>query len=227
MLSRPEKVLGLIWDGTGYGTDGQVWGGEFYLFEEGKMHHLAHIGEFPHFLGDKMSREPRLAAFALSQENPALCASLATKFSPSEWQAYTQLVRKAPLRCRSMGRLFDAVASRLGLADFQSYEGEAALYLEVCARDYFKKNGFRRIPAYLAEASPPDNVATFLFAQVAKDCEAGKDKTWIAARFHCALLELMAQTAARHQVSHLAFSGGVFQNSLLLDLIKKIFIFSL
>ncbi|GAB4404794.1 MAG: carbamoyltransferase HypF [Microscillaceae bacterium] len=221
LLSCPDKVLGLIWDGTGYGADGQVWGGEFYLFEEGKMHHLAHIGEFPHFLGDKMSREPRLSAFALSQENPALCASLAHKFSPSEWQAYTQLVRKAPLRCRSMGRLFDAVASQLGLADFQSYEGEAALYLEVCARNYFKKNGFRRIPAYLAEAFPPDNVATFLFAQVAKDCEAGKDKTWIAARFHCALLELIAQTAARHQVRHLAFSGGVFQNSLLLDLIKK------
>ncbi len=223
LLSTKEKILGVIWDGTGYGTDGQVWGGEFFVYQQGMIERVGHIGEFPQLLGDKMSLEPRIAALALSRGDVSVINILQPKFSAIEWQNYLVILQNSSLKSTSMGRLFDAVASLLGLADKQSYEGEAALYLEVLARKYFKQKGLLRLESCItfSENAPKEATAQHIFQALAEAYQAGKDKSYLAAQFHCTLLDWIEMQAKRFQTKHLAFSGGVFQNSLLIDLVKR------
>ncbi len=222
LLLAKEKILGIIWDGTGYGTDGNTWGGEFFIYQQATIERVGHIGEFPQFLGDKMSLEPRIAALGMSEGKPDTATLLKSKFSEIEWQNYLTLLQKTARKSTSMGRLFDAVASLLGLADKQSYEGEAALYLEVLARKYFKQKGLLRLESCInfSEALP-EQIAQHIFQVLALEYQQGKDKSYLAAQFHCTLLDLVEAQARKFQTEHLAFSGGVFQNSLLIDLIQK------
>ena len=68
LLNKQEPILGFIWDGTGYGDDGQIWGSELFSYKEGCFSRIAHLEYFPVLLGDKMSKEPRLSALSILKQ---------------------------------------------------------------------------------------------------------------------------------------------------------------
>lgn len=224
LLNSREPVLGIVWDGTGLGTDGQIWGGEFFEYTSGnEIRRIAHIGSFKHILGDKMVREPRISALSvLSEYAPEHISFLQEKFNEHERENYSKLIRQSRLRSTSMGRLFDAVASLLNLTDIHSYDAEASIRLENSAWQYFYENGIDFHLSYLQDELP-ENFTEFIISQILKDIFAKTEKSLIAARFHLSLARYIFLVAEKHNYKHIAFSGGVFQNAVLTGLILKIF----
>ena len=219
LLQSEEPVLGVIWDGTGYGDDGQIWGGEYFRFADGLMERVAHISYFDHLFGDKMPREPRLSAFTLTKGIAGAEEVLRPKFSAKEWQIYQRQLQKGnPLKTSSMGRLFDGVSSLLGICDQMSFEGEAAMYLEVEAKRYIRQHG---VPAKWYPVEDGTNWRS-LIQGVLQDLRAKKEVSYIAAKFHLSLVEEIRVVAKKQQVKKLAFSGGVWQNALLVDLVIEL-----
>lgn len=211
LLEQAEPVLGVIWDGVGLGEDGQIWGGEFFVYQQKQFQRKSHFQYFPYFMGDKMAREPRLAAFAIL--GPDLF--LEPKFSAAEWSNYQVLwQKKHVVQTSSMGRIFDAVAALLGIMDAQTYEGEAALRLEELAWTYWQ--GDNPTPdSYIFDTQPSPQ---YFLLQIKADVEAGLPINLIAFKFHFSLIELIKTMAKAEQLQCIAFSGGVWQNSLLVDL---------
>lgn len=123
-----KKVLGVVFDGTGYGDDVAIWGGEFFDYEFHKIKRINHIDYFDWLLADKMSKEPRISLLSLS--SPEMASVLAEKFTENELKTYQSLKKSNTLKTSSVGRLFDAIASLLNITDFNTYEGEAAILLE-------------------------------------------------------------------------------------------------
>ena len=215
LLSSKERVLGVVWDGTGLGEDKQIWGGEFFVFSEGEFNRHTHFDYFPFILGDKMPREPRIAALAASWEIEGIEDLLVKQFSDAEWKIYQQLLRRQkPLHTSSVGRLFDAVAALLEIRSVQSFEGQAAMELEGLAIQYFKKEGLDGAIDYF-----PKGKTTALIRSIVRDVKRGISKEKIAANFHYTLVKMLERIANDLKINKLAFSGGVFQNSLLIDLL--------
>ncbi|RMG32070.1 MAG: carbamoyltransferase HypF [Bacteroidetes bacterium] len=222
LLQSPGPVLGVIWDGAGLGEDGQIWGGEFFVYETHAFRHCGQLMPFVQLAGDKMAREPRLSALAACHGLEAALPLLEEKFSPAEWRVYQRLLQRVgALRTSSMGRLFDAVAALLGIMDVQTYEGEAAMRLEALAQTYFRRHGLHAARAY---ALGPGQVGTIstpsLLNGVLADLKAGKSREWIAACFHFSLVKAVQHTARKLGITQIAFSGGVFQNAVLTDLLR-------
>lgn len=213
-----EPVLGVIWDGTGYGTDGKIWGSEFFLWKRQKMERIGHLAYFPSLAGDKMAREPRLSALAVT---PAEYRDLlSSRFTPQEWTIYMALLASETLETSSMGRLFDAVASWCGLCDISTYEGAAALLLETLATSFLNeyKDYYHSYPLEFENNKINTNA---LVSFVIEDVRNGVDPAEIAARFHCSLVETIRLVARSSGTKQIAFSGGVFQNALLVTLIER------
>lgn len=221
LIQGSGPVLGIIWDGTGLGDDGQIWGGEFFTYDQRKFVRCAHFDYFRHIAGDKMALEPRLAALSCCRKVHGAYSLLKNKFSATEWKIYHKLLEKeGTLQCSSVGRIFDAVASLLGIMDLQNYEGEAALRLEDLAMEYFQKKGLDLASDYFYQSDGSTSLPTAqLLSGIVADILKGESPALIAARFHCALVELIVMVAKRQGIKKLAFSGGVFQNGLLVDLL--------
>jgi hydrogenase maturation protein HypF len=214
LMDAGRPVLGVIWDGTGWGEDGHVWGGEFFVFKNRIFDRVTHLPYFDHLLGDKSSREPRLSALSLCEGIPGAQALLRAKFTEKEWNIYNvMLTRDHNMMTSSVGRLFDGVASLLGLCDKSTYEGEAAMALEACAA---------KAPAEIvpSKASAKFDLKKWMSGFVA-EIQAGVPKELLAFRFHVAMVNWIEEIAIQTQVDRLAFSGGVFQNALLVELIRK------
>lgn len=222
LLHEEEPVLGVIWDGTGLGTDGNIWGGEFFLYSAYSFERIGHLDYSPNISGDKMAREPRLSAFALCRELEGSEALLRNKFSSTEWDIYRKIAaREQALQSSSMGRLFDAVASLLGIIDHQSWEGAAALMLEEKATKWFQNNGIQGTIPYSLNIVNGGIVAyRDLLQEIIRDINSGRDPGEIAARFHLSLVGLIHDFAGMTGAKKIAFSGGVFQNALLADLLS-------
>ncbi|TDB60395.1 carbamoyltransferase HypF [Arundinibacter roseus] len=221
LLNISESVAGIVWDGAGFGPDdGQIWGGEFFIYSNKKIERVAHFDYFESMLGDKMAREPRISALCLCKNIPQATELLKPKFSEKERQIYQKMLAQNTLKTSSAGRLFDGVASLLGLGDRQSYEGQAALRLEQLAAGYFRTHGLSSLDSYL-----PDFTATGLLSTqqmirgVVQDLADEKPKDWIAAKFHLSLVGCIAAFARQQAVTKIACSGGVFQNAVLVDLL--------
>ncbi|TAI49258.1 carbamoyltransferase HypF [Flagellimonas allohymeniacidonis] len=220
LIQKSERVLGIIWDGTGYGNDGNSWGGEFLVYENRKIKRLVHIAYVPLILGDKMATEPRLSALSHSGQNPAILPLLKDKFSTQEWKIYQRLLDNgSPLKTSSMGRLFDAVACLLGIMDTQTYEGEAALQLETMAQTYFDYHEGAAYSGYDTQISYLEGISTMpIIEGVVRDLNNGTSKNEIAFKFHYSLVRMVEEIALTNAMEKIAFSGGVFQNGLLVDL---------
>jgi hydrogenase maturation protein HypF len=221
LLAHNEPVLGVIWDGTGLGDDGNIWGGEFFKYENGTMLRCYYFDYFPYVLGDKMAQEPRLSALAVCQDAMGATTLLEPKFTSTEWALYQKiLAQHNGLQCSSVGRIFDAVASLLGICDKQSYEGEAALYLQTMAEQYMAEHGDNMQESYFMDGAHYYRLPTAtLFSGIIRDIHKGRSKAWIAAKFHCSLVHIVGIIANNVGVTKLAFSGGVFQNVLLVRLL--------
>lgn len=220
LLESRQPVLGVIWDGTGMGNDGNSWGGEFFCFEKNKMKRVAQLDYFPNLLGDKMAIEPRLSVLALLGEDGGMATRLAAMFTKPEWNFYQQLLQKPPvLFTSSMGRLFDAVACIITGISKQSYEGEAAMHLETLANKWVRKNGLSLPQSYWEIAFKEQAFSGgLLLRTLVKDLENGMEAAFVAAKFHATLVDSIAFFAAKANAGHICFSGGVFQNALLVNM---------
>ncbi len=221
LLDEQEQILGIMWDGTGFGNDRQIWGGEFFIYHQRRFLGVAHFDYFNHFLGDKMATEPRLSAFSLCYEIDEAASILKPKFTAAEWNNYHQLIIINKLKTSSIGRMFDAVASLLGLIDRASYESEAAMLLEEEVQRYFK--GELNIPDTWLEVDSLENHLSTqsLIRKIIRKIKEGKDTSEIAAWFHVQLVLIIKKVAIRNHCNKICFSGGVFQNGLLVDLLIK------
>ncbi|QSR85291.1 carbamoyltransferase HypF [Methylacidimicrobium sp. B4] len=228
LLWERQPVLGAVWDGTGLGEDGTIWGGEFFLWREGQMERMAHLEEFPLLLGEKAIREPRLSALALWGSCASMRERLEARFRPAEWPIYQGLLAQGRFfRTTSVGRLFDGVASLLGLCDRASYEGEAAGRLETKALRYARSLGgvarWREEQPYPLPLLSGGVVSLEgLRAGIAGDLARSAPPEEIAFRFHRSLAELAGRVAESVGGQKLALAGGVFQNGLLVDLIEAL-----
>ncbi len=218
-LWNKEKVLGIVWDGIGFGTDTEIWGGEFFLYRNEEMERVSQLENFAWILGDKMSKTPKISALAVSGNNEALKEA----FDKNEWKIYTQLIEKSEVKTSSMGRFFDAVAFILGYEKQIYFEGEAAMWLEKISQEAFENN--HQPVDYLAGKNFENIPSKALFLRVLEEKIFGKDAGEIGLNFHYTLIKAIEKIAYRHfdklsvtKDRHLAFSGGVWQNSLLVDL---------
>ena len=217
LLHSDEPVLGIIWDGTGYGDDGAIWGGEHFIYSNGEMHRVEHLDYYSHILGDKMPREPRISALSIARDIPEAELLLRHKFTENEWKLFNSyLNEEAGWPTSSMGRFFDGIASLLDICDRQSYEGEAAMRLQTAASYGYKISHSRLEPYLIDELSP-----RMMAEAVMHDIHMHVPVNIIAARFHATLARWIRLSAEKLGIKKVAFSGGVFQNGLLVDLVWK------
>lgn len=215
LLDKEEPILCVVWDGTGYGQDKQMWGGEFFIYHNNHIKRSGHLSYTPVWQGDAMAREPRLSALLMCKDLEE-AALLKEKFTDAEWNYYTKLIQSKENRfTSSMGRLFDALASILNLCNHNTFEGEAAMLLESIARDGECEERYEVNWNYHTLEITP------LLAQIWKDVKAGVSAEKIAYKFHAFLAEAINYYASHHHVKDIALSGGVFQNTLLVELIEK------
>ncbi|HVP45022.1 MAG TPA: carbamoyltransferase HypF [Bryobacteraceae bacterium] len=197
--------LGVSWDGTGYGTDGTVWGGEFFLAEGAQFERIAHLRPFRLPGGEAAVREGWRSAASVQWE---AMGPEAVGNRPERQVLLRMLERgiNAPWTT-SVGRLFDAVASMTGIAQESRFEGQAAMLLE------------REIGELATDESYPlpDGDWGPLIEAVHQDVTRGEATARIAARFHNALANWIVRVAGRAGVPRVALSGGVFQNGYLVE----------
>ncbi len=219
LLTDPEPTLGVIWDGTGYGDDHTMWGGEFFVRDGEDYRRLAYLMPFPLILGDKMAREPRLSALSLTDGLANGTQIINDLFPEKVIDFYRRVLREDDqMMTSSMGRLIDGVAALLGLAKVQSFEGQAALYLETLAA---------RAPQTSAYPWTTENEGaldwTELIEHILADRKTGRAISEIAAAFHGSLVEKIGQIARAAGIKRIALSGGVWQNELLNHLVGQRF----
>ena len=211
-------ALGVAWDGTGFGLDGTIWGGEF--FKAGTdFERIAHLRTFALPGGEAAVREPRRCALGLLYEiygDAAFDMDIAPirAFSPGELPALRTMLRRsvnAP-RTSSAGRLFDAVASLSGLRQKASFEGQAAMELEFAAGDFETRE------SYPFEFGAPVLDWEPMIRGIVADAQAGGTARDISARFHSTLVRMIAAVAGAAGESRVVLSGGCFQNERLLRL---------
>lgn len=214
-------VLGLSWDGTGYGVDGTVWGGEFLECAGAEFRRVAHLRTFLLPGSDRAAREPRRSALGLlfetfgEQSSPMASAW----FTPAELNTLLAMLRRrvnSPTTS-SMGRLFDAVAALCGLPTITSFEGQAAMALEFAA-DVEEEGAY---PLRVVDASPAVVDWEPMLAAVLADRQAGVSAAKISARFHNALGELALSVARRWGGRQVVLTGGCFQNALLASRVRR------
>ena len=222
LLNCEDKILGVIWDGTGLGDDGNIWGGEFFVYEKGNVERAFHLDEFDFILGDKMPREPRISAMAVTHDIEGAEKYLKEKFSPPEWEIYQKLLaREKNMKSTSMGRLFDAAASILLNCDVHHFEAEASMRLENMASLCYYSNKLTLSDSYLDNNNNnAEGIVKQLFTRIFGDLEKGVKREKIATKFHISLVDYIIRVATKLKINKLAFSGGVFQNALLTDMIR-------
>ncbi len=213
-----EAVIGAAFDGTGFGEDGTIWGGEFLVAEYGKYQRAAHLESFPLPGGDAAIRRPARTALALlwslGMEWEEDLAPVKEFCAEDLVTLRVQLEKKinTPLTS-SMGRLFDAAAALAGVRQKVNYEGQAAIEFEALAEE-------AEAEAYaFGVESGSVGVRSALEALV-RDVRAGVAVSKISARFHNGLAQAVREMVKRISletgIRSVAFSGGVWQNLTLL-----------
>lgn len=226
---RTGPCLGLALDGTGFGPDGTVWGGELLLADLAAFSRAGHLAYVRLPGGEAAVRDPRRLAAAYlhaawGEDFPALTEPLHLRFDPLEWRIICHQLAtglNSPLTS-SAGRLFDAVAAALGVCRTRTYEGQPALELEMAA-DEEEEECYPAAVAWQGDTLVLDSIA--IFRAVVEDYLSGGEVSRIAARFHHSLAQLLAAACdclrERTGLGLVALSGGVFQNALLLTTLKK------
>jgi len=223
-------VLGVAWDGTGYGRDGTVWGGEFFVGDYSGFERIGHLRPFRLPGGDIAAKEPRRSALALLHEmglEPDTKAlDLVLALAPSEMQTLTTMLDRgynAPVTS-SAGRLFDGVSALLGLRQKNAFEGQAAMALEfalpapakaAAEPPYAMPLGRPTGPARHGGAGDPSGLALDwgpMVEGVLADKARGVAPSKISARFHNGLAEGIVAAARQAGQSRVVLSGGCFQN---------------
>lgn len=216
------RALGLAWDGTGYGPDGTIWGSEAFRVVPGQpLEHVAQIAPFPLPGGDAAAREPRRSALG------ALWAAFdgappidLLHFTASELRVLLRAVERGvnSPRCASMGRLFDAAAALLGLAQTCSFEGQAAMLLEAAARTVSTDEYYPfQVTSFTVDKAPVRWIMEWrpIIRGMMSDSQT-RSAGEAAAKFHNTLAEMALAVARAADEPTVILSGGCFQNRLLL-----------
>ena len=217
--SLNEKVLAFCFDGTGYGDDRTMWGGEVLIADRAAYRRIAHLRPFRLIGGEKAVKEPRRAALALLFEcftldevllmdNPAVKSFTATELVTLHkmWERGIN----APLSS-SVGRLFDAVAALGGIAQELGYEGESGLLIEAAADNAAAEEAFGYA---LSEGE-------INWEPMARELLVTSSVELIASKFIMMLCALIVDMADRHPTLPVVLSGGVFQNRLLVERVTQ------
>lgn len=214
------SALGVSWDGTGYGHDGTIWGGEFFISDDSGFRHAAQFRPFVLPGGEKAVKEPRRSAIGvlytmlgdqLFIEHPELL----TRFTEEELVLLRQMLSKK-IHCpitSSAGRLFDAVASLIGLRQQTNFEGQSAMMLEFTADsaiegifDYEILDGEKMIFNWQP-----------MIEEILIEMRRRVPASVLAAKFHNTLAEVIFEIAKRLDQKKVMLSGGCFQNAFLLE----------
>lgn len=238
-LTTDARVLGIAFDGTGAGTDGTIWGGEFLVASLGGFERAAHLRTWALPGGTASVRDARRNAFALLSElglleHPGAARLLDSLDEQTRSVTATMIERgiNSP-RTSSMGRLFDAAAAILGICDKATYEGEPAIELEAAAWRALSSES--ACPAgniagfSVTESSRPDACHVLnsrsLIEALLEGIRAGTAAYRLALDFHIAIARSSARIAreicACEGIDTVALSGGVFMNRLLLQLLTR------
>lgn len=238
-LTTDARVLGIAFDGTGAGTDGTIWGGEFLVASLGGFERAAHLRTWALPGGAASVRDARRNAFALLSElglleHPGAARLLDSLDEQTRSVTATMIERgiNSP-RTSSMGRLFDAAAAILGICDKATYEGEPAIELEAAAWRALSSES--ACPAgniagfSVTESSRPDACHVLnsrsLIEALLEGTRAGTAADRLALDFHIAIARSSARIASdicvHEGIDTVALSGGVFMNRLLLQLLTR------
>ncbi|MFK4225820.1 carbamoyltransferase HypF [Streptomyces sp. NPDC019890] len=227
-LDGGRPVIGVAFDGTGYGDDGAVWGGEILLADYAGFTRFGYLANVPLPGGDAAVRRPyrmalahlRAAGIAWSPDLPCTTAC-----PPAERRVLERQLER-DLNCvptSSMGRLFDAVSSLAGVCHHSGYEAQAAIELEAAALTAPVDRGVGYAFAVRPSAAGAEGALTAdpapLLEAVVDDVRAGTAAALVAARFHRAVTGLVrdfcVMARERHRLETVALTGGVFANALL------------
>ena len=234
-LAPNARVLGIAFDGTGAGTDGTIWGGEFLVVGLADFERTAHLHTWALPGGAASVRDARRNAFALLSEldlleHPGAAGILGSLDEQTRSITATMIERNinSP-RTSSMGRLFDAAAAILGICGTATYEGEPAIELEAAAWRALGGKSASSTDSQAGASTPADGSPILdpqpLFEALLDGIEAGAPTDRLALDFHVAVSRASAQVAseicAREGLDTVALSGGVFMNRLLLQLLTR------
>jgi hydrogenase maturation protein HypF len=212
-----QPFIGVAFDGTGYGTDGTIWGGEFLVGDSRAVRRAAHLRPVALPGGDQATREPwRMALSHLHDAGESLDL-LADRIEPRSLDTIRTMLdrRLNSPPTSSAGRLFDAVSALIGLRTVTNYEGQAAIELEGLAA------ASQIDGAYPFAANWPQIDTRPLIAAIAVDIRKGVRPPVIARRFHSTVTEIIVATCAHLReetgIAAVALTGGVFQNAIILE----------
>lgn len=211
-----EDVIGVSFDGTGYGDDGSLWGGEFFATTRKDYKRILHFEYTKMPGGEAAVREPwRMAASYLYETfNGLPDIEFSQRANKNNWTILENLLKGQP-QTSSVGRLFDAVSSLIGVRDNISYEGQAAVELEALAEDVILSEAysFKIINEIISVKS--------MFEEIVKDIRLGVEKNIISGKFHNTIADIVLEGCKIikkiHGINKVVLSGGVFQNILLLS----------
>lgn len=214
-----DNLIGFAFDGTGYGEDGRVWGGEVFVGNIEGLKRVMHFDYFPIAGGDSAIKHPgRVGLSYLYKFLPEYVKKIERRFSKFELELIKKMVENDRVfYTSSVGRLFDLVAGILGIMDKITYEAQAAIYLEMLAMDDTNCDTY--------PFSIEDNKIKFheMIEAIFFDIDRGKSKEYIARKFHNTIIEIIKSVSLKLYeetgINTLGFSGGVFQNRLLLHLL--------
>ncbi len=209
-----KEVLGICFDGTGYGDDGKIWGGEVFIASQKEYKRVYHFKYFKLLGGEIAVKEPKRIALSLLFENFTLEEvlnlphALIKQFSQNEikmlytiWQKNLNTVFTS-----SIGRIFDAVASFTGLIHIQTYEGETGLQIEKYYNEKITKTYSYEIKNEIID-----------FSLMIKELLKDNDTELICSKFINTLVEIILELSNKYKDLPLVLTGGVFQNKILLE----------
>lgn len=228
-----EKVIGVSYDGTGFGTDGTIWGGEILLCDRTGFERMGSIKPFMQVGGDLSSKDGwRIAAMiagsAYGERGGEICEKLGI-CTAKEYKLLSIMAEKKvnAVSSTSAGRLFDAASAVLGIRRSSTFEGEASMALQFAAEKFSREPFGIYEPMEKLTAEKEDRIMLCTQALIKRLCQGmqnGEDKNRLAYEFHSLLADMTTQAcrtiSERTGIKVCALSGGVFQNKLLLKIVK-------
>ena len=231
-----HPVLGIIFDGTGYGSDGKIWGGEFLEWNPKAPLEYKRVAYFDDFVllgGERAVKESKRLGLALlfeafGADYGALDLPLLQEFSKEYLENFYILWNRKQVLCNSVGRLFDGVSALCGICFSVDYEGEGGMLLESRAKEAFKAlssqpktSGVVEKPKCYPFKMNGERIAYIpMVRAICDDLHNGVSASKIALSFHYTLAQIIAEVAKPY--THIALSGGCFQNALLTQLTLEV-----
>ncbi|MEZ6123270.1 MAG: carbamoyltransferase HypF [Planctomycetaceae bacterium] len=228
-----QKVLGVAFDGTGYGSDGTIWGGEFLVVEGSTFERVGHLRPFRLIGGDSAVQQPWRVAAALVHDAMGADAARRLPFASRDLKAFVDLLERPALgvTTSSVGRLFDGVAALILGIEHSRYDSEAAMRLESACH----WNGSRREESARREQDERASgyalplVSTYPFQLdwrpmirgIMEDKERGRSVTEMALKFHRGLADGIATAVETIPWLPVVLGGGVFQNRVLVEMLAE------